>query len=207
MSRLKIYYTVDEIRENLHTSGSEWMLEDNTEFKGLYHKYLTGEVFTGATYIEGTSKKLIKFEKPDTTNYIYKQLKPNININFKTPNVATVNITEQDIKIGFIRRYFIKKINNDKIIEIDLKQFDNWKSGLIDKNMYSAIRVLWYISGEKQDVISSNNKNLGVVSKNIQQIRIANKTLTGIDKLLTDPLQYYTDIDFIAPVDINGLDS
>ena len=65
-----------------------------------------------------------------------------------------------------------KKLDGPKITgqKIDLKQFDNWKSGLIDKNMYSAIRVLWYISGEKQDVISSNNKNLGVVSKNIRRL-------------------------------------
>ncbi len=74
MSRLKIYYTIDEIHNNLYTSGSEWMLEDNTEFKGLYHRYNTGEVYTEKMYIEGLSNKLIQFKQQDKTNIIYKKL-------------------------------------------------------------------------------------------------------------------------------------
>ena len=55
--------------------------------------------------------------------------------------------------------------------------------------------------------IVNNIKKSGVISKNIKQTRIANKTLLGISDILTDPLQYYTDTDFIKPTDINGLDS
>lgn len=207
MSRLKIYYTIDEIHNNLYTSGSEWMLEDNTEFKGLYHTYNTGEVYTGKTYVEGISNKLIQFKQQDTTNIIYKKLKPNISLKFKTPRTSPIVITQLELKTGFIRRYFIKKINDNKITEINLKQFDDWKSGIIDKNMYIAIRILWYITGSKPDYIVNNIKKSGVISKNIKQTRIANKTLLGISDILTDPLQYYTDTDFIKPTDINGLDS
>jgi hypothetical protein len=48
--RLKLYYTTDEITNNLYTSGMQYMLQDNTEYRGLYHTYLTGEVYTGATW-------------------------------------------------------------------------------------------------------------------------------------------------------------
>ena len=57
--RLKLYYTTDEITNNLYTSGMQYMLQDNTEYRGLYHTYLTGEVYTGATWDSKTSKKLI----------------------------------------------------------------------------------------------------------------------------------------------------
>ena len=63
------------------------------------------------------------------------------------------------------------------------------------------------ITGSKPDYIVNNIKKSGVISKNIKQTRIANKTLLGISDILTDPLQYYTDTDFIKPTDINGLDS
>ena len=58
MSRQKAYYTIDEITNNLYTTGSEWMLQNFTEYKGLYHTYITGEVYTQAKWNPKTSKKL-----------------------------------------------------------------------------------------------------------------------------------------------------
>ena len=59
--RLKLYYTADEITSNLYTSGSQFMTEDNVEYRGTYHSYITGEVYTGSTWNAKTSKKLITF--------------------------------------------------------------------------------------------------------------------------------------------------
>ena len=39
--RQKTYYTADETFYNLYTTGQEWMTEDLTEYKGLYHSYTT----------------------------------------------------------------------------------------------------------------------------------------------------------------------
>jgi len=207
MSRLKTYYTVDEIRDNLYTTGSQLMLEDGTEYKGSYHSYSTGEVYTETKYIPNVSKKLIKFQKQDTTNYIYKKLKPNIKVKFKTPTAYVTKISSQDITAGVVIRYFIQNINNKTIIEIDSKQFDFWKTNTIDKTIHNAVRISWYISGNKQDIIDNGVLKLGVITKNINQINSVKSRVPGISKILTDPLQYYTDTDFIAPVDINGLDS
>lgn len=207
MSRLKTYYTIDEIRDNLYTTGSQLMLEDGTEYKGSYHSYSTGEVYTETKYIPNVSKKLIKFQKQDTTNYIYKKLKPNIKVKFKTPTAYVTKISSQDITAGVVIRYFIQNINNKTIIEIDSKQFDFWKTNTIDKTIHNAVRISWYISGNKQDIIDNGVLKLGVITKNINQINSVKSRIPGISKILTDPLQYYTDTDFIAPVDINGLDS
>ena len=39
--RNKVYYLNDEITTNLYTTGSEWMLETNTNYIGQYHSYIT----------------------------------------------------------------------------------------------------------------------------------------------------------------------
>ncbi len=72
--------------------------------------------------------------------------------------------------------------------------------------MYTKQQIKWYITGPKQDQFTAGATTKGVVTKNIEQINLAKVKLTGITKLLSDPLQYYTDSDFIAPTDINGLD-
>ena len=46
MARLKLYYPVDEITNDLYTYGSELMTEDNVEYIGAFHRYITGEVYT-----------------------------------------------------------------------------------------------------------------------------------------------------------------
>ncbi len=207
MSRLKIYYNKSEIQTNLYTSGSIWMLEDTTEYIGLYHKYTTGEVYTQSDFIPGKSKKLIELQQTNSDNYIYKKLKPNLNIKFKTPVPYTVVINTISIESGVIPRYFLKKNNSKTIIEIDIKQYDDWKINLIDKTIYTAIRIFWNITGDKYDSVKNGIISKGVISKNSKRIRHAQIKLPGIENILTDPLQYYTDSDFIAPTDINGLDS
>ncbi len=56
MARLKTFYTADEITNNLYTSGSEYMTEDNVEYVGSYHSYATGERYTNQTLKVTVSK-------------------------------------------------------------------------------------------------------------------------------------------------------
>jgi hypothetical protein len=44
----------------------------------------------------------------------------------------------------------------------------------------------------------------GVVEKNFQEIRKAEMELPGISLILTNPIQYYSDSDFVIPKDINS---
>ena len=76
--RDKIYYLNDEINAGLFTTGSEWMLEDLTEYKGSYHSYITGEVYTEASWNPITSKPLLKFKLNEPNTVEYNTLKPNI---------------------------------------------------------------------------------------------------------------------------------
>jgi hypothetical protein len=65
---------------------------------------------------------------------------------------------------------------------------------------------LWKITGPISDTFNGNVKIPGVQTTNLQTIKRTEPKLPGITMYLNDPLQYYTDIDFVAPKDINRLD-
>jgi hypothetical protein len=201
--RQKTYYTVDEITNNLYTIGQEFMTTDNVEYIGLYHRYITGEIFTQPKWNAQTSKQLIQFKQTPAAVKIYNQLNP-INIQTIIPNPVIVQITSADINQGYIIRYFIKRINEQAILEIDNVQYTKYISNEFDTNMYVATKMYWFISGESDDVYKNGVLVKGVVTKNQTQIKQAEQQVPGLSKLLSNPLQYYTDTDFKVPKDINA---
>ena len=210
MSRQKTYYTADETVNDLFTKGKQWMTTDNVEYKGSYHRYLTGEVFTQPKWNAKTSKKLIAYQTPTPNNPSvteYRKLKPKIQTKFKSVLQLPLKLTIENISTGYITRYFIKKYDSNRILEIEKKTYDDISNNISDKKLYSIIQIKWYISGPKQNTFNGVVLERGVISKNQQQIKSANIKMAGISNILTDPLQYYTDTDFIKPTDINGLDS
>jgi hypothetical protein len=201
--RLKLYYTADEITSNLYTSGSQFMTEDNVEYRGTYHSYITGEVYTGSTWNAKTSKKLITFRDTSGKNAEYQQLKPT-SLVFDKPNPTLVSITQQQINNKMVDRYFLKKVNETSIIEVDIAQYQKWISKQIDSVVYLGISIPWTIAGELEDTIINGTLIKGVRTKNNLQIQYANSKLPGISDYLTNPLQYYLDTTFVIPQDINA---
>ena len=203
--RIKGFYSAEEITTNLYTPGLEYMTLDSIEYIGLYHKYTTGEVYTGATYNPQTSIKLIKFKKQDPTVIQYNNIS-NINLNFNSFKTYNVVITKQDIVNGFVPRYIIKKNNEFKFYEVDKKTYDDYQTNRIDQALYSAVEIIWQITGEINDTRNGSILIPGVRSNNTTVIQQAEQTISGISLYLTDLLQYYSDTNNIAPADINGLD-
>lgn len=201
--RLKSYYLPEEITTNLYTAGKEWQTEDGVEYRGSYHRYLTNEVYTGATWNSKTSKKLQPYIAEITRNLTYTKLKSRLKTNYITPWAVTPVITEQDRATGSINRYFIKKINDNTIIEIDKLQYDAHRGNALDPHMYSSTMLQWYITGPVNDEAAGVVTKQGVRSKNLTQIAYANQQLPGLKTLLTDPLQFYTDTDYKVPPSIN----
>lgn len=188
--RQKAYYTADEIVTNLYTTGSQWMTEDLVEYKGSYHTYLTGEVYTQVNWIPDKSVKLIKFEKQDLTVTQYKKIKP-INVSYNSIYSFYPTVTMQDIANKYVTRFFIKKINESAIIEIDEMQYTAWTAKKIDPNMYTAVKVAWQIAGPK------------VTAINAFRVKTAEKTIRGISQKLSNLSELYTDTEFVTPKDIN----
>jgi len=194
--RKKAFYTINEIQNNLFTTGSQWMTEDGTEYKGLYHQYATGEIFTQPEWNPNYSVKLIPYEDVPAEVKTFKRLK-SINVQYESFRSYNVKLTTYDIQQGQINRYFIKKINEQPITEIDNQTYQKWVNKTIDPNMYSAVEVTWIIAGDK-DRAATNNAN---------QIEFAKTTIPNIDMVLTSPLQYYVTANTVVTTDINGLDS
>ena len=200
--RQKSYYTANEITNNLYTPGKEWVLIDGTDYIGLYHKYSTGEVYTSPEWDSKVSKKLTAYIEQPTNNKIYKQLN-SVATKYKTPSFAAVTITTADVARGFCFRFFIKKINQTNIIEIDELQYNEWLSKNIDTNLYTAVKIMWYITGNVRDVDNNPAIRLGIITKNSAQIKQAESLMPGLRNKLPNLLQYYTDTDFTVPKDIN----
>ena len=210
MGRFKIYYTADEITTNLFTFGAEWMTEDETEYIGAYHRYTTGEVYSNSTWQPKTSVKLIPYFAPDSLNKknkTYINLQPNLNLKKNQPIKIPLSITTTDIQNKFVVRYFIKKINDSQIIEINQKQYNDWKNNNIDRILYKAVDLVWFISGNINDTINGSTKIPGVLTSNQQNIDVASKTIPELKSYLSNLLEFYTDSDYVVPADINGLDS
>jgi|694.fasta_scaffold121892_2 hypothetical protein len=204
--RRRLHYTPNQITNNLYTTGSQWMLENETEYVGPYHTYTTGEVFTQTEWNAQTSKQLfpIVLENPATKQY--KTLKT-IQTAFQSPIKVFPTITVSDRTAGFITRYFLKKYNQPELIEIDSAQYTEWQSNKIDRNLYIGTSLKWQITGPLTTETKNGATVLSVAAQNIQTIQTAQLTMPEISALLQNPTQYYTDIDFVAPKDINGLDS
>ena len=193
----------DEIITNLYTSGGEFETEDGNEYRGMYHRYLTNEIYTEANWDPRISKKLKPLIRKVNKDTPYSELKRNLKTSFLQPNPIVVSITQSDIKTGYISRYFFKKLNESLFVEIDELQFKAWQNGRIDPNSYFGVQIRWYISGPVNDETQGVVTIKGVRTKNTEQIAYAQRFIPGISNVLTDPLQYYSDNTFKIPVDIN----
>lgn len=196
--RQKQIYKDSEITTDLYTWGAEWQTEeDGVEYKGLYHKYTTGEIYTQPVWDRLTSKKLVKYQIPDIPIIaLYKTLHKNkIQTNYKQPISVLPIVSDTDKTNGYFYRYFIKKNNEDIIIEIDKTQYTEWQDQLIDPNLYTAVKVKWQIDGWRSDA-QINNENV---------VKLNNSTLPGLSiKLIKFDEFYVTDPSLILiPADIN----
>jgi len=204
MSRLKVYYTIDEVELNLYTSGSEYMLMDSTEYKGLYHKYITThEVYTLSAWNETDSKKLIPYRPVAPIKLEYLKLNPDIKTEYQTVEPYNLEISVTDRKNGFVTRYFIQKVNSLQIMEIDKQQFDDYNSKKIDPNVYRVTSLKWCIVGTLSDSFDGNIYTPSIQTKNKKSISTANKIMPGINKKITNLTEYYSDVEFLVPPDIN----
>jgi hypothetical protein len=201
--RQKIYYSKSEITEHLYTPGQQWMTEDFTEYIGLYHRYITGEVYTEEKWKPNQSKKLIEFVPQITNNIIYRTNKPNLKTKYITPTPYFINITTQDIQRKFVTRYFLQRTNQPVVIEIDQPQFNLWGQTKIDQSLYTGVSVNWKIIGESNTITRNSVTIIGVIEYNLDQINQAKKILPAIETKLNNPLELYVDTTIIVPPPIN----
>ena len=203
--RTKLYYSPDEITEYLYTTGSEWMLEsDYTEYFGFYHTYTSGDAFTLGSYDATLSKKLVPYEDMTATELMYSKLKPEQQTRYKTNIISYTPVpTADEVRKGFLIRYFVQKHNETSITEVNTQQFRDIIQRIIDPNMYRMASLIWYITGPLTSSVTNGVQTLSVQQRNLQQIEFAKQQIPNIHIKLTDLTELYTDTTYIVPADIN----
>jgi hypothetical protein len=207
MARIKTYYTTDETLNGLYTFGGEYMTLDRKEYKGPYHRYTTtNEIYTESKWDIRLSKRLVQFIPEETVITTYKSLK-NIQTANQVPVSSPVIINKEIIDQGFVLRYFIKKINDPTVIEINQSQYTDWLNRKIDRTMYTAVSLTWYITGEIPDIVKNGVTTKGVQTKNRESIAAVVDIMPELISYLTNLTELYVDSTFYIPTDINLLDS
>jgi hypothetical protein len=203
MARKKLFYTKNQITENLYTPGNEYQLSDGTVYIGLYHRYSTGEIYTEPTWNVKTSKPLSVFLTQSEQIKTYRKNASNIKTKFKSPQRHFPKISIDDIQRTYIDRYFLYKINDKQVIEIDKQQYGQINAKQIDTNIYVGIRAVWYVAGDANTVTNGNVTTPGVIQRNQSTINRINRQYPGFRDTVNNPLELYVDTTIIVPPTIN----
>lgn len=114
------------------------------------------------TAFEGIDINNTPYSDDTVTSFQYSNLNKN-SIQRLIPLYNPTTPTEKDNQLGVFTRYFCKKNNEFKYIEIDKKTYNllKAKSKNIAWDLYSPISTLWYLTGNK-DEVAKINKNLTI---------------------------------------------
>lgn len=198
MARQKLYYTSAEITNNLYTSGSEYITETGINYIGVYHKYSTGEVYTGPKWNPNFSEKLIKNPNSNISDNVIQYNKIS---DIKIPTQHPKPFYPESKNEEYIDRFFIRKVNDFNVIEIDKQQYRDWKQNKIDKNLYIATKIKWKIQGPLETSTKNGIQEKGVAEINSETIQKAN--FRGLESKLNNLTELYFDDIVKKPRNIN----
>jgi ribosome-associated protein YbcJ (S4-like RNA binding protein) len=92
------------------------------------------------------------------------------------PRAYLFSSSDIDYSIPYTRRYFVKKINDNDVIEVEGDNFRN-----LPENIYKKSSINWQVSGIQRDVIKDGKViQEGAYEYNRKQVKLAEKDMTGI---------------------------
>jgi hypothetical protein len=178
-----MYYPKSQVKPNLYTNGGEYILSTTKEeYKGYYYKISTGQLYTGKNPNTPQSVLLEPLKDPElSVSLPYSPTAPVKIIPFDStisPSLPVRSIpsfnpnppTQQEQQNGQYTRYFCKRNNELKYIEINLDTFTllSTQSPQIAWDLYTPASVLWQIQGNKNTVYASNQASVSLIEKNLQ---------------------------------------
>lgn len=172
-----MYIPKSQIKENLHTNGGEYVIDSTQEnYVGSYFITSQGLAYTGKNLTDKPNNLLSKQTSPTNyteskssepvpTNYYVKNdsyySAKNINSRGNAPSPPKQTLptpTEKNIKDGFLYRYFVKKGNEGKFIEISELEYNKFKNqdNTVQWQLYTPIKIQWDIQGDREQVYNGN---------------------------------------------------
>jgi hypothetical protein len=173
-----MYYPKSQIKPSLFTNGGEYILSTTKEeYKGYYFKVSTGQAYSGENPQKGPNILLnptnteITLDTPLNSPKVsiisvessISQTLPSRYIPLFNPNPPS----QKEQQNGQYTRYFCKRNNELKYIEIDLDTFTmlSTRSPQIAWDLYTPASVLWQIQGDKNTVYASNQSSVYLIEK------------------------------------------
>jgi hypothetical protein len=176
-----MYYPKSQVKTNLYTNGGDFILLNNsTPYKGYYYTTSNGRYFSGRTPNESPSFEIVKVNPNESTT----NLPPSLQIeNFPVDNLYIIEngylqstrlsfdqtppsppkqsypiVTNNDYKLGEFQRYFLKKGNETKFLEISLEDYRKYVNRDRDVmfELYTPIQINWILTGEEKQVYQVN---------------------------------------------------
>jgi len=170
-----MYYPKSQIKTSLYTNGGEFVLRSNSSsYKGYYYETSNERYFTGQNPNESPSFELIKITTSSNINIqstssennyylLEKEYTRAARLSFpqsppSPPKQSYPLPTENDYKLGEFQRYFVKKGNEPKFIEISKEDYLKYTQQ--DKDvmfeLYTPIQISWILTGDKDQVYKIN---------------------------------------------------
>jgi len=183
-----MYYPKSQIKPNLFTNGSTYKLSSTEEiYTGYYYEVSNGQLYTGKNPQDGpnillipiddrflnianveensgTFSQIITFENNSlqyTASEIKERYLPQFNLTTPTP---------QDQQNGQFTRYFCKKNNEIKYLEISKTTYTklSTQSPQIAWDLYTPVSLTWQITGNKNQVYASNKASAIAIEQNLR---------------------------------------
>jgi len=196
-----MYYPKSQIKLNLYTNGNEYALSTTKElYKGYYYEVSSGQKYTGKTPQSGPNTLLIPilqttpnsspgdispFSQEDNIYSIIDSFSPSLPSR-SIPIFNPTTPTQQDYQNTQFNRYFCKKNNELRYLEIDRDTYQKLLSQdpKIAWDLYTPTIVLWQLTGNKEQVFNSNKGTAISIEQTL--------TWTGFSQYFQDKfLKYY----------------
>ena len=173
-----MYYPKSQIKTNLYTNGEEYILSTTEqEYIGYYHETSNGKKYTGKVPTP-LSIELIKIlpqsdEPGGGLSLFILTLSnfedyPNQSLQDRfLPQFNPTTPTTKDYTLGSFTRYFCKKTNELKYIEINKETHDKLKvrDKQIAWDLYEPQSIVWQINGDREGTFLANKNNIALLEK------------------------------------------
>jgi hypothetical protein len=168
-----MYYPKSQITTPLYTSGREFLL-NGRNYVGNYWVNSKGSSYSGKSPQNPPNYLLTRVQQKITTediqplstfvdNKIYYNAK-NEKFTQIAPNPPIPSVTfptEEEYQTGEFQRYFVRKRNEIKYIEINETTYKKYvnKNQSVQWSLYAPIQISWVLTGERKKVYKIN-KNI-----------------------------------------------
>lgn len=188
-----MYYPKSQIKTNLYTQGGEFSIASTgQDYKGYYYMTSNGQAYSGKTPSDTPTYLLQTIAQNPSLSATARDAEPgfggsltsdasffllppsyiastkiDISSSPSAPKQSYPIVTENDYKLGEFQRYFLKKGNEAKFLEISLEDYRKYVNQDRDVlfELYIPIQINWVLTGDKEQVYKVNQAIVAKVER------------------------------------------